>query len=160
MIKNIFYYIIFLITIFCNVAFAEGDPFTKRLTRDSLSNSMDSGTKEPAIFKNKNNSEFSSSVANESLEKYILKATALAPKGKDANSSNKNDQNSKINSNNMAIVTIGNKEIMVRQGDKLGNKNGVIISIEKNSMTVVEDGKEFIFEINTPLNLKRTNNVR
>jgi Tfp pilus assembly protein PilP len=60
----------------------------------------------------------------------------------------------------MAIVTIGNKEIMVRQGDKLGNKNGVIISIEKNSMTVVEDGKEFIFEINTPLNLKRTNNVR
>jgi hypothetical protein len=60
MIKNIFYYIIFLITIFCNVAFAEGDPFTKRLTRDSLSNSMDSGTKEPAIFKNKNNNEFSS----------------------------------------------------------------------------------------------------
>jgi hypothetical protein len=49
---------------------------------------------------------------------------------------------------------------MVRQGDKLGSKNGVIISIEKNKMTVVEDGKEFIFEINTPLNLKKTNNVR
>jgi Tfp pilus assembly protein PilP len=158
MIKNIFYYIIFLITIFSNVAFAEGDPFTKRLTRDSISNSMDENAKEPAIFKKKINNEFNSSISNENLEKYILKATALASKGKDANSSNKNDQNSKINSNNMAIVTIGNKEIMVRQGDKLGSKNGVIISIEKNKMTVVEDNKEFIFEINTPL--KKTSNVR
>ena len=158
MIKNIFYYIIFLITIFSNVAFAEGDPFTKRLTRDSISNSMDENAKEPAIFKKKINNEFNSSISNENLEKYILKATALASKGKDANSSNKNDQNSKINSNNMAIVTIGNKEIMIRQGDKLGSKNGVIISIEKNKMTVVEDNKEFIFEINTPL--KKTSNVR
>lgn len=158
MIKNIFYYIIFLITIFSNVAFAEGDPFTKRLTRDSISNSMDENAKEPAIFKKKINNEFNSSISNENLEKYILKATALASKGKDTNSSNKNDQNSKINSNNMAIVTIGNKEIMVRQGDKLGSKNGVIISIEKNKMTVVEDNKEFIFEINTPL--KKTSNVR
>jgi ribosomal protein L14 len=58
----------------------------------------------------------------------------------------------------MAIVAVGNKEIMVRQGDKLGSKNGVIISIEKNKMIVVEDNKEFIFEINTPL--KKTSNVR
>jgi Tfp pilus assembly protein PilP len=158
MIKNIFFCIIFLITIFSNVAFAEGDPFTKRLTRDSISNSMDDNAKEPAIFKKKINNEFNSSVSNENLEKYILKATALASKGKDANSSNKNDQNSIINSNNMAIVAVGNKEIMVRQGDKLGSKNGVIISIEKNKMTVVEDNKEFIFEINTPL--KKTSNVR
>ena len=160
MIKNKFYLIIFLIITFCNFAFAEGDPFTKRLTRENLSNSIDENMKEPTIFKKKTNNEFSSFVSNESLEKYILKATALASKGKDANSSNKNDQNSKTNSNNMAIVAVGNKEIMVRQGDKLGSKNGVIISIEKNKMTVVEDGKEFIFEINTPLNLKKTNNVR
>jgi Tfp pilus assembly protein PilP len=158
MIKNIFYSLILLMIIFCNLAFAEGDPFTKRLTRDSISNSVDDNAKEPTIFKKKTNNEFNSSVSNESLEKYILKATALASKGKDASTSNKNDQNSKINPNNMAIVTVGNKEIMVREGDKLGNKNGVIVSIERNKMTVVEDNKEFIFEINTPL--KKVSNVR
>ena len=95
MIKNIFYYLILIVTIFYNLAFAEGDPFTKRLTRDSISNLIDNNTKEPAIFKKKTNNVFSSSVSNESLEKYILKATALTSKGKDGNSLNKNDQNSK-----------------------------------------------------------------
>jgi Tfp pilus assembly protein PilP len=55
----------------------------------------------------------------------------------------------------MAIVAVGNKEIMVREGDKLGNKNGVIVSIEKNRMIVLQDNNEFIFEINSPASLKK-----
>lgn len=158
MIKNRFYLLAFLLALVSNFAFAQGDPFTKRLTRDGLSNSTDNNLNEPAIFKKKSTTEFSSSIANENLEKYILKATALAQKGKDTKSTNKNDLNYKINSNNIAIVAIGNKEIMVREGDKLGSKNGIIVSIEKNKMIVIEDTKEFIFEINTPL--KKANNVR
>jgi hypothetical protein len=155
MIKNILTTI--LITFISSNGFAQGDPFTKRLTRDGLSSSADSSTKEPAIFKKKSSNEFSSSaIVNESLEKHILKATALSPnKAKETNSINKNDKNYKINSNNMAIVAVGNKEIMVREGDKLGNKNGVIVSIEKNRMMVLQDNNEFIFEINAPANLKK-----
>jgi hypothetical protein len=155
MIKNILTTI--LIIFISSNGFAQGDPFTKRLTRDGLSISADSSTKEPAIFKKKSHNEFSSSaIVNESLEKHILKATALSPnKAKETNSINKNDKNYKINSNNMAIVAVGNKEIMVREGDKLGNKNGVIVSIEKNRMMVLQDNNEFIFEINAPANLKK-----
>jgi hypothetical protein len=155
MIKNILTTI--LIIFISSNGFAQGDPFTKRLTRDGLSSSADSSSKEPAIFKKKSNNEFSSSaIVNESLEKHILKATALSPnKAKETNSINKNDKNYKINSNNMAIVAVGNKEIMVREGDKLGNKNGVIVSIEKNRMMVLQDNNEFIFEINAPANLKK-----
>jgi hypothetical protein len=155
MIKNILTTI--LIIFISSNGFAQGDPFTKRLTRDGLSSSADSSSKEPAIFKKKSNNEFSSSaIVNESLEKHILKATALSPnKAKETNSINKNDKNYKINSNNMAIVAVGNKEIMVREGDKLGNKNGVIVSIEKNRMIVLQDNSEFIFEINTPASLKK-----
>jgi hypothetical protein len=155
MIKNILTAI--LIIFISSNGFAQGDPFTKRLTRDGLSSSADSSSKEPAIFKKKSNNEFSSSaIVNESLEKHILKATALSPnKAKETNSINKNDKNYKINSNNMAIVAVGNKEIMVREGDKLGNKNGVIVSIEKNRMMVLQDNNEFIFEINAPANLKK-----
>jgi len=155
MIKNILTTI--LIIFISSNGFAQGDPFTKRLTRDGLSSSADSSSKEPAIFKKKSNNEFSSSaIVNESLEKHILKATALSPnKAKETNSINKNDKNYKINSNNMAIVAVGNKEIMVREGDKLGNKNGVIVSIEKNRMMVLQDNNEFIFEINAPASLKK-----
>lgn len=157
MIKNIFNLITILIIFMCSNLFAQGDPFTKKLTRDGLLNSTDNSAKEPAVFKKKSNNEFSSSsIVNESLEKHILKATALSPnKAKETNSINKNDKNYKINSNNMAIVAVGNKEIMVREGDRLGNKNGVIVSIEKNRMIVLQDNSEFIFEINTPASLKK-----
>ncbi len=157
MIKNIFNLITILIIFLCSNLFAQGDPFTKRLTSDGLSSSTDNSSKEPAIFKKKSNNEFSrSAIVNESLEKHILKATALSPnKAKETNSINKNDKNYKINSNNMAIVAVGNKEIMVREGDKLGNKNGVIVSIEKNRMIVLQDNNEFIFEINAPASLKK-----
>ena len=51
MIKNILTTI--LIIFISSNLFAQGDPFTKRLTRDGLSSSTDSSSKEPAIFKKK-----------------------------------------------------------------------------------------------------------
>jgi LysM repeat protein len=67
----------------------------------------------------------------------------------------------KINSNNMAIVSIDNKQFMVNEGSRLGNKKGIIVSIQKNMMIVLENNNEFIFEINTPINPRKvemTNN--
>jgi LysM repeat protein len=67
----------------------------------------------------------------------------------------------KINSNNMAIVAVDNKQFMVNEGSRLGNKKGIIVSIQKNMMIVLENSNEFIFEINTPINPRKiamTNN--
>jgi LysM repeat protein len=61
----------------------------------------------------------------------------------------------KINSNNMAIVAVDNKQFMVNEGSRLGNKKGVIVSIQKNMMVVLENSNEFIFEINTPINPRK-----
>ena len=40
---------------------------------------------------------------------------------------------------------------MVREGDRIGNRDGVIVSIEKNRMIVLEDNIEYEFLINTPI---------
>ena len=40
---------------------------------------------------------------------------------------------------------------MVREGDRIGNKEGVIVSIQKNMMIVLEDNIEYEFLINTPI---------
>ena len=40
---------------------------------------------------------------------------------------------------------------MVREGDRIGNKDGVIVSIQKNMMIVLEDNIEYEFLINTPI---------
>ena len=40
---------------------------------------------------------------------------------------------------------------MVREGDRIGNKEGVIVSIQKNMMIVLEDNIEYQFYINTPI---------
>jgi LysM repeat protein len=69
----------------------------------------------------------------------------------------------KINSNNMAIVAVDNKQFMVNEGSRLGNKKGIIVSIQKNMMIVLENNNEFIFEINTPINPRKiamTNNSK
>ena len=69
----------------------------------------------------------------------------------------------KINSNNMAIVAVDNKQFMVNEGSRLGNKKGIIVSIQKNMMIVLENSNEFIFEINTPINPRKiamTNNSK
>lgn len=57
----------------------------------------------------------------------------------------------KINRKNLAIVEISNSQFMVREGDRIGNRDGVIVSIEKNKMIVLEDNIEYEFLINTPI---------
>ena len=57
----------------------------------------------------------------------------------------------KINRKNLAIVEISNSQFMVREGDRIGNRDGVIVSIEKNRMIVLEDNIEYEFLINTPI---------
>jgi hypothetical protein len=52
---------------------------------------------------------------------------------------------------------------MVNEGSRLGNKKGIIVSIQKNMMIVLENSNEFIFEINTPINPRKiamTNNSK
>jgi len=74
----------------------------------------------------------------------------------------KSVQDYKINPNNMAIVAVDNKQFMVNEGSRLGNKKGIIVSIQKNMMVVLENSNEFIFEINTPINPRKiamTNNA-
>ena len=57
----------------------------------------------------------------------------------------------KIDRKNLAIIEISNSEFMVREGDRIGNRDGVIVSIEKNRMIVLEDNIEYEFLINTPI---------
>ena len=56
-----------------------------------------------------------------------------------------------INSKNLAIISIDNAQFMVREGDRIGNQNGIIVSIESNKMIVLENNIEFEFFINTPI---------
>ena len=57
----------------------------------------------------------------------------------------------KIDRKNLAIIEINSSEFMVREGDRIGNRDGVIVSIEKNRMIVLEDNIEYEFLINTPI---------
>ena len=57
----------------------------------------------------------------------------------------------KIDKKNLAIVEIGGGQYMVREGDRIGNKDGKIVSIQINKMLVLEDNIEFEFFINTPI---------
>ena len=56
-----------------------------------------------------------------------------------------------IDRKNLAIIEISNGQFMVREGDRIGNRDGVIVSIEKNRMIVLEDNIEYEFLINTPI---------
>lgn len=62
----------------------------------------------------------------------------------------------KINPNNRAIIEINDKQFMINEGSRLGNKGGVIVSIQKDMMIVLENNKEFIFGINAPINSPRS----
>ena len=57
----------------------------------------------------------------------------------------------KIDRKNLAIVEISGGQFMVREGDRIGNKDGIIVSIERTRMIVLEDNIEFEFLINTPI---------
>ena len=57
----------------------------------------------------------------------------------------------KIDKKNLAIIEISGGQFMVREGDRIGNKDGIIVSIERTRMIVLEDNIEFEFLINTPI---------
>ena len=57
----------------------------------------------------------------------------------------------KIDKQNLAIIEINSGQYMVREGDRIGNKDGVIVSIQQNIMIVLEENIEFEFLINTPV---------
>ena len=57
----------------------------------------------------------------------------------------------KIDRQNLAIIEINSGQYMVREGDRIGNKDGVIVSIQQNMMIVLEENIEFEFLINTPV---------
>ena len=63
-----------------------------------------------------------------------------------------------INPNNRAIIEIYDKQFMINEGSKLGNKGGVVVSIQKDMIIVLENNKEFIFQINAPINSQRNFN--
>ena len=56
-----------------------------------------------------------------------------------------------IDSNNLAIVQIGAGQYLVREGDRIGNKDGKIVSIESTRMIVLQNNMEFEFLINTSI---------
>ena len=56
-----------------------------------------------------------------------------------------------IDSKNLAIVQIGSGQYLVREGDRIGNRDGVIVAIENTRMIVLENNMEFEFLINTPI---------
>ena len=56
-----------------------------------------------------------------------------------------------IDRKNLAIVQIGSGQYLVREGDRIGNMDGVIVSIESTKMVVLEQNIEFEFFINTPI---------
>ena len=56
-----------------------------------------------------------------------------------------------IDRKNLAIVQIGSGQYLVREGDRIGNIDGVIVSIESTKMVVLEQNIEFEFFINTPI---------
>ena len=57
-----------------------------------------------------------------------------------------------INPKNLAILEVNGQQFMVREGDSLGKNEGRIVKITSKEMKVLESYKEFIFQINTPIN--------
>ena len=154
MIKNLIY--IFTVLLFSSaITFAEGDPFTKKLTRNNISTDDQSSIQQPNILKNKTTTILNSS--NQTIQNYLLKATALIANSK--SSENKSikigDVNYKINPFKTAVILADNKEIIAHEGDLLGNKGAIIISIQKDKMLVIQDNFELVFEINNPVIVKK-----
>jgi len=56
-----------------------------------------------------------------------------------------------INIRNLGIVEINGSQFMIREGDKIGDKDGVAVSIFNKKMVVLENNMEFEFFINTPI---------
>lgn len=85
-------------------------------------------------------------------ENQLLKIPIYANRNIDYSTLDKKSINDfVIDTKNLAIIEIAGSQFMVREGGNIGNKDGVIVSIETNKMIVLEDNIEFEFFINTPI---------
>ena len=85
-------------------------------------------------------------------ENQLVKIPIYANNMIDYNNLDKKSINDfEIDKKNLAIVQIGSSQYLVREGDKIGNREGVIVSIENTRMIVLENNMEFEFLINTPI---------
>ena len=56
-----------------------------------------------------------------------------------------------IDLRNLGIIEIKGSQFMIREGDKIGNKDGMVVSILNNKMLVLQENMEYEFYINTPV---------
>ena len=85
-------------------------------------------------------------------ENQLIKIPIYANRNIDyVNLSKKSINDYEIDNKNLAIIEISSGQFMVREGDRIGNKDGIIVSIETNKMIVLEENIEYEFLINTPI---------
>ena len=56
-----------------------------------------------------------------------------------------------IDIRNLGIIEIKGSQFMIREGDKIGNKDGIVVSILNNKMLVLQENMEYEFYINAPV---------
>jgi LysM repeat protein len=56
-----------------------------------------------------------------------------------------------IDIRNLGIIEIKGSQFMIREGDKIGNKDGVVVSILNDKMLVLQENMEYEFYINAPV---------
>ena len=85
-------------------------------------------------------------------ENQLIKIPIYANKKIDyANLDKKSINDFEIDRKNLAIVQIAEGQYLVREGDRIGDDNGIIVSIESTRMVVLENNMEYEFYINTPI---------
>ena len=68
-----------------------------------------------------------------------------------ANFDKKSINDYSIDIRNLGIIEIKDSQFMIREGDKIGNKDGVVVSILNNKMLVLQENMEYEFYINAPV---------
>ena len=68
-----------------------------------------------------------------------------------ANFDKKSINDYSIDIRNLGIIEIKGSQFMIREGDKIGNKDGVVVSILNNKMLVLQENMEYEFYINAPV---------
>ena len=68
-----------------------------------------------------------------------------------ANFDKKSINDYSIDIRNLGIIEIKGSQFMIREGDKIGNKDGIVVSILNNKMLVLQENIEYEFYINAPV---------
>ena len=85
-------------------------------------------------------------------ENQILKIPIHVNKNYNYDNLNKKSINDYfIDIKNLGIVEIKGAQFMIREGSKIGNKDGLVVSIFNKKMLVLENNIEYEFFINTPI---------